>query len=201
MTISKATKIGGLLLAAGGSSRLGRPKQLVQYQGTTLLRQTVKALAESKCEPVVVVLGAEVDRSMREIADLEVNVCVNRDWRKGMSSSIKTGLSELLIIEPRLTGLMITLCDQPHVTTDKIDLFVKEFYRSAPAIIAAEYDGTTGVPALFCSALFGHLLQLRGDKGARNIIRDRKNSLRIKLAEAGFDVDEQDDLETNTIML
>ncbi|MBK9214734.1 MAG: nucleotidyltransferase family protein [Chloracidobacterium sp.] len=195
MTVIENAKIGGLLLAAGGSSRLRPPKQLVQYYRTTLLRHAAKSLAESKCEPVVVVLGAEVDRSMREIADLDVNVCINRDWETGMSSSLRTGLDELLHIEPKLSGLMITLCDQPHVTTDKINLFVTEFYRSAPAVIAAEYNGITGVPALFSSELFDLLMQLEGDKGARDIIRNHKNTLRIGLPEASFDVDTQSDLQ------
>lgn len=195
MTVDRSAKVGGLLLAAGGSRRLGRPKQLLQHNGITLLRQTAEALAESRCEPVVVVLGAEIKQSKAEIADLTVNVCVNEDWQEGMSSSLRIGLLELLNIEPELGGLMITLCDQPHVTTDKINLFVAEFYRSAPAIIAAEYDGITGVPALFSRELFDSLMHLEGDKGARDIIRNHKNTLRIGLAEASFDVDAQSDLQ------
>ncbi len=199
MKEDKHTKIGGLLLAAGGSSRLGRPKQLLQYHGRSLLRQTAEALAESKCEPAVVVIGAEVDRSKNEIADLEINICVNKDWKMGMSSSLKTGLIELLNIEPDLDALMITLCDQPHVTADKIDLFLAEFYRSATAVIAAEYDGITGVPALFSNELFDSLMRLKGDTGARNIIRNHTNTFRIRLPEASFDIDTSNDIDDSVV--
>ena len=112
-----------------------------------------------------------------------------------MSSSVRSGLSTLLNLEPELDAVMITLCDQPLVTRVKIDLFTAEFYRSRATLITAEYDGTTGVPALFSSELFDALFQLEGDKGAREIIRNRNSPVRIRLDEAAFDIDEQDDLE------
>jgi len=199
MTENRDAKIGGLLLAAGGSSRLGRPKQFVQFHGTTLLRRAAEALAESECEPVVAVIGAEIEQSKSEVAGLIVKICVNKDWELGMSSSIRAGLTDLLNLEPELDAVMITLCDQPFVTTDKIDLFAAEYYRSGAAVVTAEYDGTTGVPALFSSELFDALLQLKGDKGARDIIRNRKNAVRIRLDAAGLDIDEQDDIEKNFV--
>src|SRR3990170_2001437 len=100
MTESSVPKIGGLLLAAGGSRRLGTPKQLLEFEGKTLLLRAAEALVETSCEPVVVVLGAEIERSKDEIEDLPVSFAINDDWESGMSSSIRVGLEKLLAIEP-----------------------------------------------------------------------------------------------------
>lgn len=196
MTGNKVGQIGGLLLAAGGSSRFGSPKQLLQFEGKSLLRRAAETLATSVCDPVIVVLGAELDRSRAEIASLPVNVCINEDWQMGMSSSIKAGLSELLIIDPDLAAVIITLCDQPHVTFDHVDLFAVEFRRSKASIVAAEYGGTVGVPALFSRELFDTLFDLTGDKGARELIRNRDNVFTIKVDEAAYDIDKASDLDS-----
>ena len=195
MTGNNGVRVGGLLLAAGGSSRLGTPKQLVIFQGKTLLRRAAETLIESECEPVVVVLGAEVEISSTELSGLPVKVCVNENWRTGMSSSIKTGLNALLNIEPDLDAVMITLCDQPDVTAENINAFVAEFRGSRTQIVAAEYENIAGVPALFSSGLFGKLLDLTGDKGARDLIRQSSEGVvKLPLKVAAIDIDSIDDL-------
>lgn len=195
MTENKDIKIGGLLLAAGGSSRFGEPKQLLQFHSQTLIRRATETLVASSCNPVVVVLGAEINRSTRELAGLPIYTVINEDWKTGMGSSITTGLKELLKINSNLAAVIIILCDQPHVTSDKIDLFTNEFRKSGATIIAAEYGGTVGVPALFSSTLFDELFRLRGDKGARDLIRRRSDDvMRIKLEAAAFDLDTIEDV-------
>lgn len=194
MTINESPKIGGLLLAAGGSSRLGQPKQLLRSAGRSLIRRAAETLVGSVCDPCVVVLGAEIDRSTAEIADLDVGMCINEEWQTGMSSSIKAGLRELLNIEPGLAAVVITLCDQPHIASADIDRLAAEFRSSHSSIVAAEYSGTIGVPALFTSDIFDELSQLDGDKGARQIIRRHPERLRTVAAEnAAFDVDTPED--------
>lgn len=195
MTASKDGNIGGLLLAAGGSRRMGTPKQLLEFEGRTLLQRAAETLIDSNCDPIVVVLGAEYSQSQVEIGGLPLAICFNGNWQSGMSSSIKAGLNELIRIEPELAAVMITLCDQPHTTADHIDLFATEFRRSAASIVAAEYGGTLGVPALFSRAMFIDLLRLEGDKGARDLIRNSKNTKRIILDEAAFDIDTPEDME------
>ena len=195
MTGNSTGKIGGMLLAAGGSSRLGEAKQLVQFQGKTLIHRAAETLVDSQCDPVVVVLGAEIVESTSEIADLPVNICINEDWRSGMSSSIKAGLEEILLIEPDLGAVIITLCDQPHVTTVNIELMITEFQRTASPIVAAQYGETVGVPALFSKELFNELIELNGDKGARQIIRDRLPFVKtIEIDKAAVDIDVPDDV-------
>ena len=194
MTGNSVGKIGGLLLAAGASRRFGSPKQLAQFEGQSLLRRAAESLVRSSCEPIVVVLGAEIQQSSAEIADLPVNIQVNQDWQLGMSSSIKSGLVKLRSIEPGLAAVIITLCDQPRVTAELIELFSDKFRATRDAIIAAEYGATNGVPALFSRAMFVELLNLTGDKGARDLIRGREDVSTINLEEAQFDIDSPGEL-------
>ena len=129
MTENSKAKIGGLLLAAGGSSRLGQPKQLLQFEGKTLIRRAAETLVISQCDPIVVVLGAEIEGFNSEIADLRVDICINENWQTGMSSSIISGLGSLLEIEPELDAVVITLCDQPYVNSADIDILITAFQR------------------------------------------------------------------------
>jgi len=113
-----------------------------------------------------------------------------------MSSSIRSGLQHLLEIEPNLDAVVISLCDQPHVTSADIDSLITEFIATASPIVAARYGDTIGVPALFSKAVFGELLSLSGDKGARQIIRSRPNDVRtVTIEKAAIDIDTLDDAD------
>lgn len=196
MTGNERFKIGAMLLAAGGSLRLGQPKQLIKFEGRSLLRRAARSLAESVYFPVVAVLGAEADASVSELVGLPVYHVVNNEWRAGMSSSIRAGLGKLLEIEPDLDGVLIGLCDQPRVSTEMLDLFAARFSTSNAPVIASAYNDTAGVPALFSRELFDRLQNLEGDKGARELIRSRSDVLTIDLPAAAFDVDTPSDLES-----
>lgn len=194
MTESKP-KIGGLLLAAGGSRRLGSPKQLLEFEGKTLIRRAAEALIDAGCDPAVVILGAEVERSRTEIADLPVEVIDNAEWETGMSSSIRVGVSQIASRE--IDAVLVTLCDQPHVTGEKLLPFIDKFLSIGSPIVAAEYNGVRGVPALFAREMFDQLLKLEGDNGARDLIR-RGRSVAIDLPEAEVDIDTVDTAENLT---
>lgn len=189
MTENKAPKIGGLLLAAGGSTRFGSPKQLAIYQGKTLIRRAAETLTNCGTDPNVVVLGAEIEGSTREIEGLQIDFCVNEDWKSGMSSSVRSGLRYLLNIEPDLDAVLITLCDQPNVTTDSLDLLLTESQSKSTTIVAAKYGETIGVPAIFSRELFDQLIHLEGDKGARNLIRSRNDLVTVEIDAAAVDID------------
>jgi molybdenum cofactor cytidylyltransferase len=196
MTANNMPRVGGLLLAAGGSTRFGSPKQLVEFEGKTLIRRAAEAVSGSGCTKVAAVLGADLDESRRQVKDLDLVTIENEDWRSGMSSSIKLGLSKLIELEPQLDAVLITLMDQPKVTASHLAAFVDRFAETGPPVIAAEYSGTKGVPALFSRALFDQLLKLEGDRGAGSIIRERSDVLEIPLEEAGVDIDSLADLES-----
>ena len=110
-----------------------------------------------------------------------------------MSSSIKAGLEYLLNLEPKLDAVLITLCDQPHVTTDSLQLLLTKFQAESTAIAAAQYGETIGVPALFSRELFDELIYLEGDKGARNLIRSRNDLVTVEIDTAAIDIDTPDD--------
>src|SRR5215467_7322460 len=107
--------IGIIVLAAGGSSRLGRPKQLLEFEGKSLLRWAVETALNSELGPVVVVLGAGFDLLQKEIADLSAEVIQNANWDDGMSSSIIAGLNVVTSISPSIPAVIFMLCDQPRV--------------------------------------------------------------------------------------
>ncbi len=194
MTESNEPLIAGLLLAAGGSSRLGRPKQLVDYQGKTLIRRAADALIGSGCSPVVVVLGAEIERSRQELEGLDVEIVVNDLWSSGMGSSIACGMRSVLSIVPEPDAVLIALCDQPFVTSEELRPFLRAFREARPDVIAAFYNDVAGVPALFSARKFSELAALHGEKGAREIIRNSPNAMTMPLPVAAMDVDRPADI-------
>ena len=205
MTENSKSKNGGILLAAGGSSRLGQPKQLLKFQGKTLIRRAAETLFGSQCDRIVVVLGAEIEHATAELHGLEVAICINENWQAGMSSSIITGLERMLEIEPNLDAAVITLCDQPHVNSVDIDKLITAYNVSRPPIVAAKYGKTTGVPALFSKEIFHQLFELTGDKGARQIIQNHIEIVdTVVIEKAAGDIDCLDDvnrLQSDEIVL
>jgi molybdenum cofactor cytidylyltransferase len=195
MTVNSNIKVGGLLLAAGGSTRFGSAKQLAEFEGKTLIRRAAEAVCGSECSIVVAVLGASADESRRELSDLDLVTVENKDWESGMSSSIRLGLSKLIELKPQLDAVLITLMDQPKVTASHLAQFIESFIETSSPIVAAQYSGTTGVPALFARRLFNELLQLEGDQGARSVVRKHSNVQTIPLDEAAIDIDLLADLE------
>ena len=188
-------KIGGILLAAGGSTRLGEPKQLVVYKNSTLIRRATKALLGARCSPVVVVVGDDA-RSATELEGLGVRICKNEEWRSGMGSSLKAGLKLLMKDAPELDAAIIALSDQPFVTADDIKSLTREFRRSSSDIVAAEYGATRGVPALFSRAIFTSLSDISDKNGARDLIRSGTFSVSgVPMPDAIRDIDTPQDLQ------
>lgn len=186
--------IGIVVLAAGGSNRMQAPKQLLKFEGKTLLRRAALSAIESVCKPVLVVLGANFERTNTEVGSLPVETCFNRNWQTGLSSSIKMGIENLLKIEPGISAVIITLADQPFVTANHINGFAEKFYQSKSPVIGAEYGGTIGAPALFAREIFDDFFELSGDQGAKRILEKRREALEtIRLPEAAFDIDTPQD--------
>ncbi|MGP8236795.1 MAG: NTP transferase domain-containing protein [Limisphaerales bacterium] len=180
-----------IILAAGASARLGRPKQLLPFRGRSLLRHAAETALNSVCRPVVVVLGAFADELQSELAALPVTVAINPAWADGMASSIRTGLRE---VASGPDAVVIMLCDQPLVTAGMLDRLVSVHRGEERGIVASAYEGTSGVPALFSRKYYRELGLLEGDQGAKKIIVKHENDLaRISLPEAAFDVDRLED--------
>jgi molybdenum cofactor cytidylyltransferase len=192
--------VGVVLLAAGGSSRLGRPKQLLLHEGKTLVRRAAEAAVAAKCGPVVVVLGAQAPEVTAELTSLPVNTVQNPDWKVGMGSSLRVGLRALGAEDsagasPIMDAALVMLCDQLRVDAGHLRTLVKTFTRTRASIVASGYAGTRGVPALFSRALFPELDALAPDQGARGVIaREPSRVVEVALAGGGEDVDTAEDL-------
>ena len=189
-------KIGGILLAGGASRGLGHPKQLVVYQGKTLLRRSAKTLVSTSCSPVVTVLGAVIEACQQELDGLDVDLRLNDEWSIGISSSIQAGLLYLVKAEPDIGAVVVSLCDQPYVTSADLEKLITRYREDRPAIVAARYHDVVGVPALFDRSMFEPLLSLSGDQGARYLIRNNPEVVvQVDIPNAAFDVDNEHDLQ------
>jgi molybdenum cofactor cytidylyltransferase len=188
-------KIGVIILAAGGSSRMGQPKQLMRFQNKSLLQniidQSQKALSFTS---YVLVLGAYAEEIQNSIDPGEFNVIINDNWKKGMAGSIRKGVEGLLAIEPELESILILLSDQPFVTSKLILELIETHLRQGKEITACKYEDAVGVPAIFNRHLFNELCLLEGDRGARMLIKKYAERLAVLSFDLGsIDVDLPDD--------
>jgi len=185
---------GIIILAAGNSSRLGSPKQLLYYQGSSLLQRTVAAAKTSAYEPVVLVLGAHSDQILEQHPDLKINIIINDSWEKGISSSIAAGLSKMLELEADTKNVVIAVADQPFIRPEIFRELVEESQRSRKNIVASKYAETIGTPALFNEIYFDELIALRGNTGAKPILQKYAADVATIPFELGhIDIDTQTD--------
>ncbi len=186
--------IGVILLAAGAGARLGEPKQLLKFQGETLLRRQAKiALAASV--RAVVTLGSRIEILRKEVEDLPIEIVENKNWETGMSGSIRVGL-EKLIDDERLKAVIVMVCDQPFVNETLLEKLIAGFQETDAPIVACAYQNALGVPALFHRKLFPELLALDEQTGAKSLLRKyAAQAETIAFPEGAFDVDTQADYE------
>lgn len=188
--MSDFSAIGIVILAAGASTRLGAPKQLLPYRGQSLLRHTAEVAIASGCRPIVVVLGAQAERLEAEVQQLPVYVVENKHWAKGMGSSIQTGLTVLQSIHPHIKAVVILLCDQPFISASLVHQLIEVHHRTNKPIVASEYANTVGVPALFSHVLFPVLMTLPADRGARYVIQNHAQAIaRVSFPLGAIDID------------
>lgn len=181
--------IGVIILAAGGSSRMGKPKQLLPYRDETLIRRAARVALGSICNRVAVVIGSHAEEIRRELEDLPLTLVENRRWQSGMSSSIRAGLEEMTSTDDP-DGVVIMLCDQPFVTAEVLNSLVTAHHETHKAIVASTYGTTTGVPAFFSRKLFPALMSLSADEGARRIIAAHPEDVAtVTFAEGAIDID------------
>jgi molybdenum cofactor cytidylyltransferase len=191
--VNKKSSVGLIILAAGESSRMGKPKQLLPFGGKSLIQYMVQTGLTSRCFPVVVVLGANAALIQLDIAELPVFVAENAHWAEGMGSSIRTGMEMLLSVNAYVDGVIIMLCDQPYVKATLLNQFIDEYHLTHQPLIASAYAQTLGVPALFDKSLFPLLLKLQGKEGARKIIAATTAVHAIAFPEGEVDIDTPED--------
>ncbi len=179
--------IAAIVLAAGGSKRLGEPKQLVRLGGETLLERAVRVAREAGCSPVVVLLGAEYVQVLTGCSLGDVITVVNDQWQEGMSSSLRLGVHAVKNVAGEVDGVVVMTCDQPAVTTGHLQRLM-----AGAEIKASRYDGRKGVPAYFPKDSLNALADLTGDSGARDLLRDAGFE---DLSGGELDVDTVEDLQ------
>ncbi len=175
-------KCAALILAAGASSRLGIPKQIVRMDGETLLDRAVRIAQEADCNPIVVVLGAHEEQIRTECRLPGVKIVSNANWPEGMGASLARGIAEL----KDAPGVVVMTCDMPAVSADHLRLL-----GSSGSLACSYYGGRNGVPAFFPSTSFPELMRLGGDAGAKALLH---NAQRVPLLGGEWDIDTPEDL-------
>jgi len=188
--------VAAVVLAAGGSTRFGEPKQLAAFQGETFVRRIVGAAIDAGCAPVVVVTGEDSAQVILELTGIPISVAVNPQWSSGLGSSIGVGVRHAMDLAADLDAAVLLTCDQPFVNGPALTQLIELRLTSGKLIIASAYAGTLGIPALFDRSLFPDLLQLKGDQGAKGIIFERRYDVAsFNFPAAAIDIDTVGDYE------
>jgi molybdenum cofactor cytidylyltransferase len=189
-----AQAFGAILLAAGGSSRLGRPKQLEVIGAQALVVRQAQLLLALNPACVVVVTGAAGQEVRRALHGLPVEFVHHADWSQGMGRSIARGIEAM---PERVRGALLLLCDQWRIEQADLEKLLKAWQLAPQKAIVSTWDGISGPPVIFPRALFQRLLRLQGDAGARPLLRRYTGGLeKVPMANAAFDLDQPGDAGT-----
>ena len=169
-----------VVLAAGKSGRLGTPKQTLVYEGKTLLQRSVEAAVGTGLQPVLVVVGAHHSTMEKELEAIKgIRIVLNKGWEEGMASSIRCGVEMAMRMDRDLDGLIMMVCDQPFVTTELLKGLIQKHQETGMPVVASSYGNHTGVPAFFDKQFFKQLLLLKGDTGARKLLKDQADQVTL----------------------
>jgi molybdenum cofactor cytidylyltransferase len=175
---------------------MGKLKQLLPYRDRTFVQHAVAQVLEAKFDPVIVVVGAEAEAVRAAIAKERVHIVHNEYWRSGMGSSVSAGVKRIQQEGFESAAVAITLADQPLVLAEHLQAMRRQVYLSGAAIIAAQYNGGLGVPAVFARSIFGALANLPPEAGAKHLLRQPGLQVQaFPLPEAAMDIDTPDDLK------
>ncbi|HTU51919.1 MAG TPA: nucleotidyltransferase family protein [Acidobacteriaceae bacterium] len=197
--LADPTAIPVILLAAGASTRLGQPKQLLRlpaFGGETLLDHAVALAREAGAAPIFVVLGAHAEEIILECELLDCILVRNEAWSEGMASSLRVGVTAVLENAPAASGAMVLVCDQPGLSAEHLGRLLDAHREHRHRIAASRYAGRTGVPAIFPRVLFPALLELQGDQGARALLQQSGAAIHaIDFPGGELDLDSPEDLQ------
>lgn len=185
-----AFRFGAVILAAGASTRMGTPKQLIEIEGKPLLVHAVEAALASEAWPVVVVLGANAEKIRPVLAKLPIFITENPAWAEGMAASLRAGITTLRQFSRALDAAVIALCDQPGFSADVVARLVAAQRATGRSVVAARYARRNGAPALFTREHFAALTALTGEEGARALLNgDPAQVATVELPELALDLD------------
>ncbi len=189
--------VAAVILAAGESSRLGQPKQLVRFEGGTLIAHAVQVAIGARCAPVIVVVGAEADSIRDGLPVEDIEIVANPNWKAGVGTSIRSGIRFLIDQHDATEAVILLACDQPLISADSLRALIEAHVSTGQSIVASSYAGTLGIPALFGRTYLEKLLVLSDEEGAKEIILSHLNHVaKVPHAAAALDIDTPLDLAT-----
>jgi molybdenum cofactor cytidylyltransferase len=187
---SLPVRVAAVVLAAGGSTRFGRPKQLAAFRGETFVRHIVAAAIEAGCAPVIVVVGEDAAQITLELSGLDASIVMHPQWSIGLGSSIGVGVKHVIDLAAEPDAVILLACDQPFVSAATLRQLIQLRLTSSKPIVASAYAATLGIPALFDRSCFPDLLQRKGDSGAKGIILSRQHDVApFNFPAAAIDID------------
>ncbi|MGC1872715.1 MAG: nucleotidyltransferase family protein [Acidobacteriaceae bacterium] len=193
-----STVVPAILLAAGASTRLGQPKQLLRlpvFGGETLLDHAVALARAAGAAPIFVILGAHAEEIILECELLDCILVRNEAWAEGMASSLRVGIAAVLENAPAASAAMVLVCDQPGLSAEHLGRLLDVHGEDGNRIAASRYAGRTGVPAIFPRAVFPALLELQGDQGARALLQQPGTAIHaIDFPGGELDLDSPEDI-------
>jgi len=193
--VPMGTKVAAIVLAAGGSTRMGRPKQLLPVGGQPMVRHVTEVVCATGLAQVVTVVGAHAEAVVQALAGLPVDVVVNEAWAEGLSTSVRAGLGAL---RPEIQAVLMILADQPALTPDLLQALAARYQTTWAPLVVPFYRGQRGNPLLFDRTLFPELLAVKGDQGGRALIARHERELeRVDVDDPAviMDVDTRRDYE------
>jgi molybdenum cofactor cytidylyltransferase len=183
-----------IILAAGSSSRLGKPKQLLPYKRKNLLQHAIVGAEQSDTKYQILVLGANEMLIRDNINPNSTVIVSNPAWEEGMAGSLQVAVKHLLGLDPDLDQILVMLCDQPFVDSILLNTMIQKQSASDKGIVACQYKGTLGVPVLFTKTYFAEILDLSGNGGAKNLIQENlQDVIALDFPEGGIDIDTMED--------
>ena len=187
---------GFIILAAGESSRLGKIKQLLSFNRKTLLQHVIDEASNAGAKPIVVITGANAAKISASIASGKVSILYNENWKDGMASGIVAGVRHVLSLNGTIKKIIISVCDQPFVSAALFGQLDQRQTISGKGIVACAYADTIGTPALFTLKYFDQLMALKGDEGAKKILKSNKEDVdTVNFSKGEVDIDTQSDYE------
>lgn len=186
-------RCGLVLLAAGGSRRMGQPKQLLPVRDRPLVRHVAEQARCAPVEPFVVVVGAEAERVGAALAGLDVHLAVNSAWAEGLGSSLRVGVESALGLSPDLQALLIVLADQPELPPSHLEQLIARYRRGGCTAVASLVGQDPVPPLLFGREWFPRLRGLSGDSGARALLREHAGEVATVALASNADLDTPED--------
>jgi molybdenum cofactor cytidylyltransferase len=181
-----------VILSAGESSRMGRPKALLPIDGVRFIEKIVSALESTDVENIIVVLGHSAEEMRQKISDLPVTILVNHDYKQGQLSSLQVAIRHLESNSEGspVDGILVHLVDHPYISATLVDLMIDRFYETKKLIVVPRFQGRRGHPVIFAHALFPELLAAGTDQGAKPVVHaHRDDTLEIDTEDEGVLID------------